>query len=195
MIQINQPIVGYSVVDVGSDSIPALASPALIPRPAVLSGTTYKVKTPMSDHALYLTINDYEGKPFEIFINSKAMDHFQWIVALTRVLSAVFRHGGDVAFLVDELRSICDPKGGYFQKGGRFVPSLVAEIGDVLATHLTRLGLLTPDTSLAQAAQAMVAEKKGGKPEGLLCEKCHELSVVVMDGCRTCLQCGSSACG
>jgi hypothetical protein len=78
------------------------------------------------------------------------------------VISAVFRHGSDVTFLVEELRSVCDPKGGYFQKGGRFVPSLVAEIGDVLATHLTMLGLLKPDTSLAEAAKAMVAEKKAG---------------------------------
>lgn len=159
MIQIDQPIVNVAVV---TPKVAVAALPTILPRPATLTGTTYKIKTPMSDHALYLTINDHDGRPFEIFIHSKAMEHFQWIVALTRVISAVFRHGSDVTFMVDELRSVCDPKGGYFQKGGRFVPSLVSEIGDVLATHLTMLGLLNPDTSLAEAARAMISEKKAG---------------------------------
>jgi hypothetical protein len=126
MTKVDQPIVDWAV------ATPKAATPVItpiLPRPATLSGTTYKIKTPMSDHALYLTINDHDGRPFEIFIHSKAMEHFQWIVALTRVISAVFRHGSDVTFLVEELRSVCDPKGGYFQKGGRFVPSLVAEMG------------------------------------------------------------------
>ncbi|MDH3871229.1 MAG: NrdJb, partial [Gammaproteobacteria bacterium] len=108
-------------------------------RPDMLIGSTYKVKTPLSEHALYVTINDIIlnagtenelRRPFEIFINSKNMDHFQWIVALTRIISAVFRKGGDVTFLVEELRSVFDPRGGYFKKGGKYMPSLVAEIGD-----------------------------------------------------------------
>ena len=159
MTKIDQPIVDVAVA---KQKAAAVTPHSILPRPATLSGTTYKIKTPMSDHALYLTINDHDGRPFEIFIHSKAMEHFQWIVALTRVISAVFRHGSEVAFLVEELRSVCDPKGGYFQKGGRFIPSLVSEIGDVLETHLTMLGLLKPDTSLAEAARAMVAEKKAG---------------------------------
>ena len=104
-------------------------------RPEMLMGSTYKIKTPLSEHALYVTINDVVlnpgtehelRRPFEIFINSKNMDHFQWIVALTRIISAVFRKGGDVTFLVEELRSVFDPRGGYFKKGGRYMPSLVA---------------------------------------------------------------------
>jgi len=123
-------------------------------RPDMLLGSTYKIKTPLSEHALYVTINDiilnpgteHElRRPFEMFINSKNMDHFQWIVALTRIISAVFRKGGDVTFMVEELRSVFDPRGGYFKKGGRFMPSLVAEIGDVLESHLRMIGLLKDD--------------------------------------------------
>ncbi len=120
-------------------------------RPEMLIGSTYKVKTPLTEHALYVTINDIilnHGtenelrRPFEIFINSKNMDHFQWIVALTRIISAVFRKGGDVTFLVEELRSVFDPRGGYFKKGGRYMPSLVAEIGDAIECHMRMIGLL-----------------------------------------------------
>ena len=120
-------------------------------RPEVLIGSTYKIKTPISDHAMYVTINDivlnegteYEQRrPFEIFINSKNLDHFQWIVALTRIISAVFRKGGDVAFLVDELKAVFDPRGGYWQPGGKFMPSIIAELGYVIERHLQSIGLL-----------------------------------------------------
>jgi len=106
-----------------------------VERPEVLVGSTYKIKTPISDHAMYVTINDivlnegteYEQRrPFEVFINSKNLDHFQWIVALTRIISAVFRKGGDVTFLVDELKAVFDPRGGYWQPGGKFMPSIIA---------------------------------------------------------------------
>src|SRR3569832_67633 len=112
-----------------------------IKRPDVLIGSTYKIKTPVSDHAMYVTINDivlnedteYEQRrPFEIFINSKNLDHFQWIVALTRIISAVFRKGGDTTFLDEELQAVFDPRGGYIKQGGKYMPSLVAEIGDAL---------------------------------------------------------------
>jgi len=116
-----------------------------VERPEMLVGSTYKIKTPLSEHALYVTINDIvlnEGtehelrRPFEVFINSKNMEHFQWIVALTLIISAVFRKGGDVTFLVHELRSVFDPRGGYFKKGGKYMPSLVAEIGDAIESHM-----------------------------------------------------------
>ena len=141
-----------------------------VERPEMLLGSTYKIKTPLSEHALYVTINDIVlnpgtphelRRPFELFINSKNMDHFQWIVALTRIVSAVFRKGGDVTFLVEELRSVFDPKGGYFKKGGRFMPSLVAEIGDVLESHLRLIGLLKdnkPDTHQKKLIEEKRAE-------------------------------------
>jgi len=118
-----------------------------VERPEMLLGSTYKIKTPLSEHSLYLTINDMVlnpgtkhelRRPFEIFINSKNMDHFQWIVALTRIISAVFRKGGDVTFLVDELHSVFDPRGGYFKKGGKYMPSLVAELGDAIESQAHR---------------------------------------------------------
>ena len=188
-------------------------------RPGSLIGETYKIKTPQSDHALYVTINDIVlnpgtehelRRPFEIFINSKNMDHFQWIVALTRIISAVFRKGGDVTFLVEELRSVFDPRGGYFKKGGRYMPSLVAEIGDAIECHMRMIGLLKDD-GLDEDRKAMLAEKraqfeaatasaeckeKGDFPDGAqLCIKCHTKAAIQMDGCLTCLNCGESKCG
>ena len=188
-------------------------------RPEMLLGSTYKIKTPLSEHALYVTINDIvlnEGtehelrRPFEIFINSKNMDHFQWIVALTRIISAVFRKGGDVTFLVEELKAVFDPRGGYFKKGGKFMPSLVAEIGDAIECHLRMIGLLKDD-SLDEHQKKLIAEKRaqyeasakqaeaannGGFPAGAqLCKKCSTKAVIQMDGCMTCLNCGDSKCG
>jgi hypothetical protein len=213
---ITQKIVGQFVVDQSapppfSQETPTPTRTAL-QRPEVLTGATYKLKTPLSDHALYITINDIviDGKtrPFEIFINSKAMDHFQWVVAMTRVISAVFRAGGEVEFLVEELRSVCDPKGGYFKKG-RYVNSLVSEIGDVLATHLQSIGVMC-DTPLSSSQQDLIdyakaknfsntqgrEAKDDGFPENaVLCPKCNQRALVILDGCRTCLACGDSKCG
>jgi hypothetical protein len=124
-------------------------------RPEMLIGSTYKVKTPVSDHAMYVTINDIilnEGtehekrRPFEVFINSKNLDHYQWIVALTRIISAVFRKGGDVTFLVDELKAVFDPRGGYWKPGGKFMPSIIAELGYIVEKHLILIGLLAKPT-------------------------------------------------
>ncbi len=181
-------------------------------RPEILVGSTYKVKTPLSEHALYITINDIvlnEGteheqrRPFEIFINSKNMDHFQWVVALTRVISAVFRKGGDATFLVEELKGVFDPKGGYFKRGGRFMPSLVAEIGEAIEDHMKRIGLLD-DNALDEHQQAYIARKKqelagneetdGYPATAELCGKCHTKAVVFSDGCMVCLSCGDSKC-
>lgn len=205
MIKIDKMIKGYRVMDKTEPPEPATVvhMHERLERPDVLAGATYRVKTPLSDHALYITINDIVlnpgtphevRRPFEIFINSKAMEHFQWIVALTRIISAVFRKGGDSTFLVEELRSVFDPKGGYFKKGGRYMPSLVSEIGDVIEQHLTGLGLMVRDESLALAAQAMVAEKRAEAGHGAVCAKCHEAAVVLLDGCMTCTSCGDSKC-
>jgi hypothetical protein len=185
-------------------------------RPEILFGSTYKIKTPLSEHALYVTINDVllnpgteheQRRPFEIFINSKNMEHFQWIVALTRILSAVFRKGGDVTFLVEELRSVFDPRGGYFKKGGRYMPSLVAEIGDAIEGHMRRTGLLGESLPGVQQASIPAAKVYPGSLEGpdaaesesfpvhaQLCKKCYTKAVVQSDGCMTCLNCGDSKC-
>jgi hypothetical protein len=188
-------------------------------RPEVLVGSTYKVKTPVSDHAMYVTINDivlnegteYEKRrPFEIFINSKNLDHYQWIVALTRIISAVFRKGGDVTFLVDELKAVFDPRGGYWKPGGVFMPSIIAELGYIVEKHLISIGLLAPRkpdehqrklieekrAEFEAAARQQDAFSKSEFPEGAqLCAKCNTAAVVVLDGCMTCLNCGDSKCG
>lgn len=187
-----------------------------------LEGSTYKIKTPLDDHAMYVTINDIilnpgtvheQRRPFEIFINSKNMDHFQWIVALTRLMSAVFRKGGDVTFLADELQAVFDPKGGYFKPGGRFMPSIIAEIGDVIAHHMQKIGLMEKEELSEQ--QKLILEQKRAEAErsqsktevnptgeetsypasATLCNKCHTKAVVIMDSCATCLSCGYSKCG
>jgi hypothetical protein len=188
-------------------------------RPEMLLGSTYKVKTPISDHAMYVTINDlilnpdteFEiRRPFEIFINSKNLDHYQWIVALTRIMSAVFRKGGDVTFLVDELKAVFDPRGGYWQPGGTFMPSIIAELGHIVEKHLRYIGML-PKQGLDEQQQKLVDQKRRDYEErskqrdafstatfpagAQLCAKCNTTATVMMDGCMTCLNCGESKCG
>ncbi len=228
-IKIDKKITAYKLVtDEDKKAAEAAAAPVTnviqmgepLSRPDMLVGNTYKIKTPVTEHALYITINDVimnEGtpqehrRPFEIFINSKNMEHFQWIVALTRVMSAVFRKGGDVTFLVEELKSVFEPSGGYFKKGGKFVPSLVAEIGEVVEKHLQEIGMLKKP-GLDEHQQKLVEEKKAeylekraksgeesndeGFPKGAqLCKKCNTKASILMDGCMTCLNCGDSKCG
>jgi hypothetical protein len=190
-----------------------------VERPEMLLGSTYKIKTPLSDHALYITINDIilnedteheQRRPFEIFINSKNMENFQWVLALTRVISAVFRKGGDCTFLVEELKAVFDPKGGYFKRGGKFMPSLVAEIGEAIENHMRLIGMIQSDLDEHQKAfiekkkKEMTSAKKSvasheedsAFPEGAsLCGKCSTKAVIYMDGCMTCLNCGDSKCG
>jgi len=224
VVKINKKIVGYSVLD-KNKKVEKKAQPAEIfqlgdplSRPDRITGSTYKVKTPVTEHALYITINDVlmnEGteqehrRPFEIFVNSKNMEHFQRIVALTRVMSAVFRKGGDITFLVEELESVFDPNGGYYKKGGRYVPSLVAELGQVVEQHLINIGMLK-ERKPEKEQQNLIDEKKAefvkNNPDGLdsdtgfptgsqLCKKCSVKASIMMDGCLTCLNCGESKCG
>ncbi|WP_019865190.1 TSCPD domain-containing protein [Methylovulum miyakonense] len=207
MEQIGKKITGYQVKTTAAEPLPTVQQMHEdLKRPDVLLGSTYKVKTPQSDHALYITINDMvlnqgtaqeELHPYEIFLNSKNMENFQWVLALTRGISAVFRKGGDVCFLVEELRAIFDPKGGYFKKGGVFMPSLVAEIGLVIETHLKSIGRLKPepmDTARMQFIGTKL-NQTGFLPAAILCNKCMAKAVTVMDGCQTCLNCGDSKCG
>ncbi|MFK2904285.1 NrdJb [Dyella ginsengisoli] len=248
-IKIEKKIKGYAVVKPEDKAAPA-AAPAAAPkaakpepkqaeviqmhesveRPETLVGSTFKIKSPLFEHALYVTINDIvlnQGtphelrRPFEIFINSKNMDHFQWIVALTRIISAVFRKGGDVTFLAEEMKAVFDPRGGYFKSGGVYMPSIVAEIGAVIEQHMKNIGLIH-DPEMDESTRKLIAEKRaayeqaasgkkaeaapaaeasgeasaGGFPPGAtLCAKCNTQALVLMDGCQTCLNCGYSKCG
>jgi hypothetical protein len=235
-IKIDSKISKYRVLKPGGDAPAPAAAPTVaelptshggkvvrlteeVQRPEVLIGSTYKIKTPVSDHAMYVTVNDIilnEGteheqrRPFEVFINSKNLDHYQWIVALTRIISAVFRKGGDLAFLVEELKAVFDPRGGYWQPGGKFMPSIIAELGYVIEKHLQTIGLM-PRAELDEHQKKLIEAKRAefearGKqadafskahfPDGAqLCTKCNTVAAVMMDGCMTCLNCGDSKCG
>ncbi len=228
-MKISKKIVGYAVNTPDTDSTTAKAVSSTkadviqmhetLERPEMLVGSTYKLKVPehVSPHAMYITINDIilnEGtehemrRPFEVFINSKNLDHHQWIVALTRIMSAVFRKGGDVTFLVEELKSVFDPRGGYWNKGS-YMPSIIAEIGEIIERHLTIIGMIIkPELDDHQKklieekrAELQAEETNGADGEeawmanATMCAKCNQKSVVLRDGCQTCMNCGDSKCG
>lgn len=213
--KIEKKITGYKVLDKLADQTTQPQDPTLetmnefLARPDFLIGTTYKIKTPSSEHAMYITINDMilnegtadESKhPYEMFINSKNMEHFQWVLALTRLISAVWRKGGNAHFLIEELKNVFDPKGGYYKKGGVYMPSIVAEIGHTIEKHLLSTGHLIVEVD--PNLQKFLAEKReevsssSEFPESAtLCPKCSTKALVLMDGCQTCLNCGDSKCG
>lgn len=231
-IKIESPIVSYKILPSKDDSAQEPALPATpdvvhmheaLIRPEVLVGATYKLCTPqhVSEHSMFITINDMVlnagtehemRRPYEVFVNSKNMDNFQWIVALTRIMSAVFRKGGDVTFMVEELRSVFDPKGGYWNKS-KYMPSLVAEIGDVIERHLISIGMIRPpeldenqkrfldskrsefELTASPGPEDTDDSTKTEYPAGaVLCNLCHAKAAIQMDGCMTCLACGDSKC-
>ena len=178
----------------GSDGIVYMTRP--LDRPEALPGKTHKLRWPDSDHAIYVTVNDIiqdgRRRPFEVFINSKNMEHFAWTVALTRMISAVFRRGGDVAFVVDELKAVFDPRGGHWM-GGRYVPSLLAAIGEVIERHMIEIGFLPADqTPLPRVRAATV--NAGDRP-GAPCPRCAQPTLIHSEGCDLCVNCGYSRCG
>jgi ribonucleoside-diphosphate reductase alpha chain len=181
-------------VETGSDII-YMSEP--LDRPGSLEGHTYKLKWPDSDHALYITINDImlhgHRRPFEIFINSKNMEHFAWTVALTRMISAVFRRGGDVSFVVEELKAVFDPRGGAWMNG-KYVPSILAAIGGVIERHLISIGFIDGEgMGLKTDPQAEVVNL--GRPAGPACPSCGQYDMRMIEGCLTCANCGHSKCG
>lgn len=225
-VKITKKIKGYSVLRADDKSVKREAAPVVaraeviqmherLERPECLEGSTYKIKSPLFEHALYVTINDIvlnqgtpheQHRPFEVFINSKNMEHFQWAVALTRIMSAVFRKGGDVTFLVEELKAVFDPRGGYYKAGGIYMPSVVAELGMVIEDHMKRIGLIKTELSpeieefiakkKAQVQAAEVSSSVSSFPASAsVCSKCSTKALVLMDGCSTCLNCGYSKCG
>ncbi|MDP1840097.1 MAG: adenosylcobalamin-dependent ribonucleoside-diphosphate reductase, partial [Reyranella sp.] len=216
-----------AVLEVKPEAATQRATPALVPvparedgvvyiaqpldRPEDLPGRTYKIKWPGSDHAIYITINDVmqdgRRRPFEIFINSKNMEHYAWTVALTRMISAVFRRGGDVSFVVEELKAVFDPRGGQWMEG-RYVPSLLAAIGGVIERHLIEIGFLSPADAplltdaadqrvrLAAGAREPASQGAGGTATTMgQCPNCGAASLTHQEGCDVCLNCGYSRCG
>ncbi|MCH2069685.1 adenosylcobalamin-dependent ribonucleoside-diphosphate reductase [Shimia sp.] len=167
-------------------------------RPQSLEGATYKLKWPDSEHAIYLTVNDViingHRRPFEVFINSKNMEHYAWTLALTRMISAVFRRGGDVSFVVEELKAVFDPRGGAWMEG-KYIPSILAAIGGVLERHMIAIGFIEGEgMGLKSDPQAEVMAV-GGAPRGKPCPSCGEFGLQMVEGCMTCNSCGHSKCG
>jgi len=184
----SQPVTGGEVV--------YLSDP--LDRPAALEGQTYKVKWPGSEHALYITINDIviagHRRPFEVFINSKNMEHFAWTVALTRMISAVFRRGGDISFVVEELKAVFDPRGGAWMEG-RYIPSILAAIGGVIERHLIDIGFIEGEGLGLKSDPKAELLRVGEAPKGKACEACGSYDLRMVEGCLTCGSCGYSKCG
>jgi len=177
----------------GSDGVVYMTEP--LERPESLRGRTYKLVWPDSDHAIYITVNDIlEGerrRPFEVFINSKNMEHYAWTVALTRMISAVFRRGGDVSFVVEELKAVFDPRGGQWMDG-HYVPSLLAAIGEVIEQHMIEIGFM-PAPAEDEKETSVLRQAVGGA--GLRqCPKCGAAGLSRQEGCDACIACGYSKC-
>jgi ribonucleoside-diphosphate reductase alpha chain len=201
--EVVQPTAAVALPAERDDGVIYMADP--LERDSVLSGATYKLKWQGSDHALYITINDIERdgrrRPFEIFINSKNLEHYAWTVALTRMISAVFRRGGDVSFVVEELKAIFDPQGGQWSNG-RYVPSLIAAIGEVIEGHMRSTGFLRSQEATA-AIPAKTALRDGGAsptgggaiPRGRTCPRCGTFPLLKREGCWVCSNCDYSKCG
>ena len=180
----------------GGGDVVYIAEP--LDRPPTLEGQTYKVKWPDSEHALYITINDIiiagHRRPFEVFINSKNMEHFAWTVALTRMISAVFRRGGDVSFVVEELKAVFDPRGGAWMEG-KYIPSILAAIGGVIERHLIAIGFIAGEGQGLKADPQGVRPFAGERPRGKACPSCGGYEMRMVEGCATCANCGYSKCG
>jgi len=167
-------------------------------RPQSLEGATYKLKWPDSEHAIYITINDIvqggHRRPFEVFINSKNMEHYAWTVALTRMISAVFRRGGDVSFVVEELKAVFDPRGGAWMQG-RYIPSILAAIGGVIERHMIAIGFIEGEGLGLKSDPKAQAMAVGEAPRGPACPSCGQFGMQMIEGCMTCPSCGHSKCG
>ncbi|MDD9921155.1 MAG: adenosylcobalamin-dependent ribonucleoside-diphosphate reductase [Boseongicola sp.] len=183
------------IAPVADGEVVYIAEP--LDRPQTLEGSTYKLKWPDSEHAIYITINDIvvggRRQPFEVFINSKNMEHFAWTVALTRMISAVFRRGGDVSFVVEEMKAVFDPRGGAWMQG-KYVPSILAAIGGVIERHLVSIGFIEGEgMGLKEDPRAQVVNL--GENRGPACPNCGQFTMQMIEGCMTCSSCGHSKCG
>jgi ribonucleoside-diphosphate reductase alpha chain len=163
-----------------------------------LTGATYKLRWPDSEHAMYVTINDIEQegvrRPFEVFVNSKNLEHYAWVVALTRMISAVFRRGGEVAFVAEELKQVFDPRGGQWSNG-HYVGSLVAAIGEIIERHMLETGFLVQEEAQAKRLSVTSPRAAMATQLGPLCPRCSQPGLVHEAGCLSCVHCGWSKCG
>nr|WP_319947118.1 adenosylcobalamin-dependent ribonucleoside-diphosphate reductase [uncultured Shimia sp.] len=189
---------GEDPADHVSDSGEVIYMSEPLERPQSLEGATYKLKWPDSEHAIYLTVNDVvingHRRPFEVFINSKNMEHYAWTLALTRMISAVFRRGGDVSFVVEELKAVFDPRGGAWMQG-KYIPSILAAIGGVIERHLISIDFIEGEGMGLKTDPKAEAMAVGEAPRGKACPSCGQLDMRMVEGCMTCASCGHSKCG
>jgi ribonucleoside-diphosphate reductase alpha chain len=182
-------------VDTGAEVV-YIAEP--LDRPHALEGNTYKIKWPESEHAIYITINDViqngTRRPFEVFINSKNMEHYAWTLALTRMISAVFRRGGDVSFVVEELKAVFDPRGGAWVQG-KYIPSILAAIGGVIEHHMIQIGFIKGEGQHLKSDPEAKVVAMGAGGRGKSCPSCGTPGLRMIEGCMTCPSCGHSKCG
>jgi len=182
-------------IDQGADVV-YIGEP--LARPESLEGNTYKIKWPNTEHAIYITINDIilseHRRPFEVFINSKNMEHFAWTVALTRMISAVFRRGGDVSFVVEEMKAVFDPRGGAWVQG-KYVPSILAAIGGVIEQHMISIGFLEAEGMGLKSDPHSVVTNLTNTGSKISCSSCGSFELRKVEGCDTCANCGYSKCG
>lgn len=204
-IKITKKITGWKITTTEDENgtKEVIREAETLERPRVVSGRTYKINPAVTDSAMYITINDIvqeDGtrRPLEMFISSKHVSHQQWINALTRMISAIFRKPGPYLFVAEELGEIFDPAGGYFAPGGKMMPSVVAHVGEVLKEHFEYIGALERP-QLTEAQKEVIVEKKAQAlskgVEMQLCPKCNETALLMLDGCMTCTSCGDSKCG
>jgi ribonucleoside-diphosphate reductase alpha chain len=196
VLSVSEPSPQAEVPSTGADVV-YISEP--LDRPEALEGNTYKIKWPESEHAIYITINDVimngHRRPFEVFINSKNMEHFAWTVGLTRMISAVFRRGGDVSFVIEELKAVFDPRGGAWMEG-KYIPSILAAIGGVIERHMIAIGFIEEGGHLKNDPHPNAAALAvGERPRGAACPNCGQYAVQMVEGCKTCLECGHSKCG
>lgn len=198
LIKIDKKIVGVGIV---KDEKPVPLPLVSYDRDGELDGTTYKIKPPTIQCAMYITVNhivleDGTYRPIEVFINTKHTDHHQWITALTRMISGVFRKVGPIEFAIEELEQVYDPKGGYWYDG-KMCPSIVAHVGSILRHHCEKIGAI-PVKELSAEQRVLIEEKtekaKEAGVEMMLCGECNQKAVLMLDGCLTCTSCGESKC-
>jgi ribonucleoside-diphosphate reductase alpha chain len=189
---------GENPADHVADSGEVIYMSEPLERPQSLEGATYKLKWPDSEHAIYLTVNDViingHRRPFEVFINSKNMEHYAWTLALTRMISAVFRRGGDVSFVVEELKAVFDPRGGAWMQG-KYIPSILAAIGGVIERHMISIGFIEGEGMGLKSDPRAQVMAVGETPRGKACPSCGQFDLQMVEGCMTCMSCGYSKCG
>ncbi len=194
-----------------------LRVPTKLPSPDEVEGKRYRVRWPDSDHALYVIVNDFvdeqtgRKRPWEVFLISNESEADEWRVALGRMISAVYRRGGDVAFIASELRAISDKKGGAFL-GGKHLGSVIAAIGDIIERHMIEIGFIPPKEAKAKPTvhelEQILAEPDmpvvvlgNGEVRAVpartrlrQCPKCGEPALIREEGCDRCTSCDYAKC-